>query len=83
MVYQGTVVKGVIVPDRPGALREGTRVRIEPLGVETGSETRQHFHPVGEWEGPPGELDRLLKEVQELRDADLALEDARDGTVPA
>ena len=43
MDLQGIVQNGVIVPDDSHALAEGTRVRIEPLKVETPPTFGQHF----------------------------------------
>jgi len=31
----------------------------------------QKLRRVGSWEGPPGEFERLLAEVQQMRDEDL------------
>ena len=31
------------------------------------------FHPVGNWEGPPGEFDRLMAETAAGRESDLEL----------
>lgn len=68
-MYKGTVVKGVVVPEAGVMLQEGSEVRIEPIEVEQAAS--RHFRPVGEWAGPLGEIDRLIHEAQELRDADL------------
>jgi hypothetical protein len=75
MTYRGTIKNGVVVFDAPTALADGTPVRVEalPAGKAVAPAT-PHFHPVGAWEGPPGELDRLLADVQSLRNADLDLE---------
>jgi hypothetical protein len=76
--YRGTVQNGVVVFDGPAPLADGTAVRVEPVnGERAASETppgAPHFRPVGKWEGPPGEFERLLAEVQAARDADLDLE---------
>ena len=76
MTYRGTFKNGVVVFDAPTALKDGTPVRVEPLPVEQTpvSPSMPHFRPVGSWEGPPGELDRLLSDVQAMRDADLDME---------
>ena len=74
MTYRGTVKNGVVVFDAPTSLTEGTAVRVEPLAAEAPSPPTPHFHPVGAWEGPPGELDRLLADVQATRDGDVDLE---------
>lgn len=70
-MYKGTVVKGVVVPEVGVMLREGSEVRIEPIEVERA--VSRHFQPVGEWAGPLGEMDRLIRESQDLREADLLL----------
>lgn len=58
MVLEG----GVVLP-------EGASVRVEASEPQA-SPAPRHFHPSGSWDGPPGELDRLLKEVQDLRNAE-------------
>ena len=76
-IYRGTVKNGVVVFDVPAPLPEGTPVRVEAANGQdptTGSADAPHFHPVGAWDGPPGEFDRLLAEVQQSRDGDLDLE---------
>ncbi|HEV8292462.1 MAG TPA: hypothetical protein VGP94_11085 [Tepidisphaeraceae bacterium] len=73
MTYRGVVKKGVVVLEK-GKLKEGTRVRVQPIPVKNGKPRRrksQRLRRVGSWEGPPGEFERLLAEVQQMRDADL------------
>ena len=75
MTYRGVVKKGVVVLEKPKALKDGTRVRVAPVVSKrrkSKSSKNDRIRPVGVWEGPPGELDRLLAEVQQMRDADLA-----------
>lgn len=75
MIGEG-IVKGRVVLLDPGvALPEGVRVRVE--AVRPGG--RPYFHPVGTWDGPPGELETLLAQVQQLRNAEMTEGD--DGTV--
>jgi hypothetical protein len=74
MTYRGKVKGGVIVLEPGMSLPEGVDVRVEPTEDGCQSEA-SHFHPVGAWEGPPGELDQLLMQVQDLRHAGLAEED--------
>ena len=74
MIYQGTVRNGVVVFDAPTSLMEGTAVRIETVAPQAPSPAASHFHPVGEWEGPPGKLDQLVADVQATRDGDVDLE---------
>jgi hypothetical protein len=77
--YRGTIKNGVVVFDGPPPLPEGTPVRVEPANgqnptIQRGAANAPHFHPVGAWDGPPGEFDRLLADVQKSRDGDLDLE---------
>jgi hypothetical protein len=74
--YRGIIKNGVVVFDGPSPLAEGTPVRVEPVNGQnasppTATASTPHFHPVGAWDGPPGELDRLLDEVQSARDGGL------------
>lgn len=75
MVYRGTIKHGTVVLDEAPSLRDGTRVQVQL--TEEPAPSQPHFTPVGSWEGPPGEFDRLLAEVQEMRDADVNLEKDR------
>lgn len=74
MAYRGRVSNGVIVFDGPLPLKEGTVVNVEPASASApaarpGSrEALLSFRD--RWVGPPGELDRLMAEVQEMREAD-------------
>lgn len=68
-MYRGTVVKGVVIPEAGVMLHEGLKVCIEPIELEPVAS--RHFQPVVGWAGPLGELDRLIRETQQLRDADL------------
>jgi hypothetical protein len=77
MTYQGTIKRGVVVVSKATSLKDGTRVRVEPIRApkKVASTAKKHtFHPVGQWQGEPGELEGLLARVQEARDADLELE---------
>jgi len=79
MVYNGTVKGGVVIPDPSVKLPEGVRVRIEAIeSANTPKPSPSRLHPVGEWDGPPGELERLLDEVQQMRDAELTDTDTDD-----
>ena len=74
MTYRGVVKKGVVVLEKPKALKAGTRVRVEPMAAKNGKPKRRgskRLRRVGSWEGPPGEFERLLAEVQKMRDEDL------------
>jgi hypothetical protein len=77
MTYRGTVKHGVVVFQNAPPLKEGTSVRVEaikPRAKATRPRTKRAFRPVGQWQGEPGELQRLLAEVQQLRDSDLELD---------
>ena len=50
----------------------GKEVEITVVETENGATLagrEAHFHPVGAWEGPPGEFDRLMNELATSRDA--------------
>jgi hypothetical protein len=71
---------GVVVFEGQPPLEDGIEVRIEPVRPVEGLPSqlpRLPFRPVGAWDGPPGELDRLLAQVQELRERDLSSKSAR------
>jgi hypothetical protein len=73
MTYRGVVKKGVVVLEK-AKLKEGTHVRVQPVPTKTKKPTKRksdRLRRVGSWEGPPGEFERLLAEVQQMRDADL------------
>lgn len=77
MTYRGTVKRGVVVFQKALPLKEGTSVRVEPIKPRpkaAGRRKKQAFRPVGQWQGEPGELQRLLAQVQHSRDSDLELE---------
>lgn len=69
MTYRGKVKDGVVVLEAGVVLPEGASVRVEAAEPAPPSAPR-HFHPSGTWDGPPGELDRLLKDVQDMRNAE-------------
>jgi hypothetical protein len=75
MTYLGEVKNGIVEFKEGAALPEGTMVRIEP--VETLDRPPRAGSPEAiascdaRWVGPPEELDRLLGEVQQSREADL------------
>lgn len=77
MTYRGTVKRGVVVFSKALRLKDGTPVRIEPIRQrkkQVALGKKRKLRPVGNWDGEPGELQRLLAEVQQMRDSDLALE---------
>jgi hypothetical protein len=42
--------------------------------IDSANNRQTAFHPVGDWDGPPGEFDRLMDEVRAARDADIEVE---------
>ena len=76
MTYRGTIKGGVVVFAKAPPLKDGTSVRVEPLPQITVKTVRkkQTLHRVGRWQGAPGELKRLLAQVQQDRDLDIGLE---------
>ena len=89
MTYRGNFKNGVVVFRRRPRLKEGAEVRVVAVGAQgkqrsRGAKRRPAFCPVGTWEGPPGELARLLAEVQQMRESDLAAERAgQNGQISA
>ena len=71
MIYRGTIKNGVVVFEGAAPFEEGTPVHVAPARAAEGE---QSLRPVGALDGPPGELDRLLREVQQMRDADVDME---------
>ena len=77
--YRGTVRNAVVVFDGPPPIADGTAVNIAPVARQDPAAPSdgggaQQFRPVGSWDGPAGELEHLLADVQADRDADLGLE---------
>jgi len=89
MTYRGEFKNGVVVFRKRPRIQEGAAVRVAPVGSgdkKRPRETRRisAFRPVGTWDGPPGELERLLAVVQQMRESDLTLERTRGhGKIPA
>jgi len=75
MTYRGRVQNGVVVLEGNPRLEEGTLVRVEALPSRAANTAPPTTAPTysGSWRGEPGELERLLAEVQAMRDADLRL----------
>jgi|HubBroStandDraft_4_1064222.scaffolds.fasta_scaffold1318941_2 hypothetical protein len=77
MTYRGMVKRGVVVFSKATPLKDGTPVRVEPIPSRKKADSpkkKQSFRPVGQWQGEAGELERLLAQVQQTRDSDMALE---------
>ena len=63
MTYRGTVKRGVVVFAKAPPLKDGTPVRVEPIiqrKRRTTARKKRKLRPVGNWDGEPGELERLL-----------------------
>ncbi len=77
MTYRGKVKNGVVVLDEAPKLAEGTIVNVEVEAAKDepriGSPAAllEYFKTSSGWDGPPGELERLLAEVQQMREDDL------------
>ena len=81
MTYRGRVQNGVVVLEGNPRLEEGTLVSVQalPAGKADKQSSERASGYSGTWHGEPGELERLLAEVQSMRDADLRLsEDATE-----
>jgi hypothetical protein len=92
--YRGIVRNGVVVFDGATPLADGTTVRVEPV-EGSGLGTRPAGRPgsrdavlafAGVWAGAPSEVDRLLGDVQRMREDDVELQrrrDALNGELPS
>ena len=55
-------------------LPNGTRVRVEPITqitVPKRGSAEAILLGLGKWDGPPGELEHLIEEIQRIRDEDI------------
>ena len=79
-MYRGTVKNGVVVIDGEISLKEGARVTIEEEpnapGVPRAGSPKALLRAAGKWSGPPGELGRLLAQLREMKQRELAAERA-------
>jgi len=77
MTCLGTVRNGVVVLDTAAPFEDGTRVRVEadmaPSEPPRGS-AQAILDADVKWVGQRDELDRLLAEVQKMRDEDVELQ---------
>ena len=77
MTYRGRIKNGVVVFETRPQLPEGTQVLVQPETEPVAESKPRPGSPEAilagrqEWAGDPAELDRLLAEVQEMRDSDL------------
>jgi len=77
MTYRGKISKGVVVFEEPVPLADGTEVKVEVApqsqrAFEAGTPEAIAQLPI--WDMDDGELERLLAEVQEMRELDLRLQ---------
>lgn len=75
MTYRGRVQNGVVVLEGSPPLEDGTVVNVEPL-AENAREPRPGtaaaiLRHAGTWAGDPGEIDRLLAELREMKWAEV------------
>jgi hypothetical protein len=80
MTYRGHIKNGVVIFPQPLPLADGTEVEVLPLQASAptprpGNPDTILKHNI-RWAGPPEELDRLLREVQQMREEDLIPDDA-------
>ena len=85
MEYRGRVKNGVVVfEDDRAPLRDGTTVRIEPISTESGRPRRGSREAImthaGIWAGASHEMDRLLAELKQSKQAELVKQ--TDGDAP-
>ncbi len=60
------------LPELSGLVGKDVEIIVlESNEATTPAQPGAHFNPVGGWEGPAGEFDRLMGEVVADRDADL------------
>lgn len=79
MTYQGTVKGGMVVFPHELPLKEGTRVRVEPLEADPSENPALPGDPraiatSGVTWVDVDELDHLLEEVQRMREEDIQAE---------
>ena len=74
MIYHGTVQNGTIVLEDGERLPEGTNVRIEPV-PPSNKPPRGSYEAIlascGIWAGEDDEIDRLLAELKEMKQAEV------------
>jgi hypothetical protein len=73
MTYRGQMKNGVVVFDEPPPITEGAAVEVVPVTQprpRRGS-AEAILKSAVRWAGPPEELERLQREVQEMREQDL------------
>jgi hypothetical protein len=80
MTLRGHIQNGMVVLDHQPNLPDGTEVSVEVHDQPTAGQHRRgsaeallQNRQSYQWSGPPGELERLTAEVQEMREEDLRL----------
>jgi hypothetical protein len=74
MTYRGHIQNGQIILDEPADLPEGTRVSVEPLAQSSATQSGSAaaiLSALEPWDGPAEELDRLMAEIQQMRNQDM------------
>lgn len=73
MTLRGHIERRQVVLDEPANLPDGTAVAVQVCdnGVHRRGSAVAIVAALQTWEGLPGELDRLLDEIQQMRDQDI------------
>ena len=73
MTYRGHIKNGVVILEDAPALPDGTPVNVEP--VQPSEPPRGSAAAIGRragfWKGEDAEVDRLLNELKEMKQAEL------------
>ena len=75
MVYRATVKQGQIVLEDGVSLPDGMHLRVEPDEAAGSKPARGSAAAIlsstARWHGPPEEIDRLLAELREMKQAEV------------
>lgn len=76
MTYRGRFQNGVVVLDQTPAFEEGTVVEVHVVSAPAGSKARPSgkealLRAAGMWEDQAEEIDKLLNELREMKQAEL------------
>lgn len=75
MMYRGQMKNGVVEFQEPVPLEEGTVVDVQPVAAPADQPRRGSAEAVlrhaGIWKSEVGEVDRLLQELREMKQAEL------------
>jgi hypothetical protein len=79
VTYRGHIRNGVVVLDVGTPLAEGTAVSVEPLETiaRVPGSPQGVLEVAGTWHGQAGEMDRLLEELRQDKQADVDAERQR------